>query len=163
MLQTFLILLFLMTPAWAASLNAPAPAFVLKNSQQQSRSLADYHGHVVLINFWASWCAPCQEELPELNRLAAAYAGRARVVAINIDTDHQAAKDALARLGLSSSHLEILWDPKSKVVSKFNIDTMPASYILDRHGVIRSIHSGYHPTTDPAAWRQEFDAQLAAK
>jgi peroxiredoxin len=146
--------------AQAAALNDSAPKFSLKNSHQEQRSLSEYKGKVVFINFWASWCAPCQQELPELNKLAAEFKGKkVQVLAINVDEDRAAAKKLLAKLGLSSSRMEILYDPKSKVVSAYNIDNMPTSFILDSKGIIRFLHAGYHPQ-DPASWRQEIDRLL---
>jgi thiol-disulfide isomerase/thioredoxin len=145
------------TLAHAAALNHVAPKFVLVNSQDQIRTLSDYRGRVVFINFWASWCAPCQVELPELNRLAAHYKGKkVRVVAINVDPKRQPAKKLLSKLGLNSPRMEILWDSKSKAVGAYNIDTMPSSFILDTRGVIRFVHSGFH-NQDPGLWRQEID------
>jgi len=144
----------------AASLNAPAPPFALLNSHQQRRTLSSYKGQVVFINFWASWCAPCQVELPELNRLAGDYSGKkVHVLAINVDTDRKAARDALARLGLTRAGLEILWDNPSKVVSAYRIEAMPSSFILDPNGVVRFSHSGYH-SHDPDSWRTEINQLL---
>src|SRR5438105_812295 len=80
------VMVFAVMPTYAAALDHAAPKFSLANSQNQVRSLSDYKGKIVFINFWASWCAPCQEELPELDRLAAHYKGKnVRVVAINVD------------------------------------------------------------------------------
>jgi thiol-disulfide isomerase/thioredoxin len=155
--MTFLISLFVVSQLHAAALDHAAPKFSLANSQNQIRSLSDYKGKIVFINFWASWCAPCQEELPELDRLAAQYKGKkVRVVAINVDPKRPPAKKLLAKLGLTSPHLEVLWDSKSKVVGTYNIDTMPSSYILDSRGIIRFSHSGFH-SQDPDHWRREID------
>jgi thiol-disulfide isomerase/thioredoxin len=151
---------FAVTLLQAAVLNSPAPKFVLINSNQQRRTLASFKGKVVFINFWASWCAPCQVELPELKRLASEYSGKKlRVLAINVDTDRRAARRLLSNLGLTVSPLEILWDTKSKAVSAYNIETMPSSYILDPQGVIRFAHSGFHPH-DPETWRSEVNQLL---
>ena len=141
----------------AADLNSPAPRFTLMDSHHRKHALVDYRGRVVLINFWASWCSPCQEELPELNRLAGDYRGKkVNILAINVDEDRTAAKTLLRKLGLTSPPMQILWDSKSKVVSAYNINTMPTSFILDPQGIIRFVHSGFHHQ-DPTAWRQEID------
>ncbi len=154
------IVIFAASLLSAAALNNPAPKFALPNSQKQIRTLSGYKGKVVFVNFWASWCAPCQEELPELNRLAGDYRGKkVIVVAINVDQDRNAAKKLMAKLGLTTSHMEILWDAKSKVVSAYNIDAMPSSFVLDPRGVIRFSHSGFHPQ-DPARWREEIKSLL---
>ena len=153
-------LIFAVSVLQAAALNDPAPKFSLMDSHQQKRSLASYKGKVVFVNFWASWCAPCQLELPELDRLAAAYKGkRLQVVAINVDEKSADAKKLLRKLGLKDPAMQILWDPKSKAVSAYNVETMPSSFILDDRGKIRFIHSGFH-AEDPALWRHEVDNLL---
>jgi thiol-disulfide isomerase/thioredoxin len=157
------VLLLSVALSYGAELNTPAPTFALTNSHRQKRALSDYKGKVVFINFWASWCGPCQEELPLLNRLAGDYPGKkVRVLAINVDADRQAAVTALKRLGLSHASLEILWDLKSKVVSAYNIETMPSSFVLDQHGVIRFVHIGFR-SQDPEKWRQEINLLIEKK
>jgi thiol-disulfide isomerase/thioredoxin len=160
-IPSLIVIVLGVTLAHAAALNKHAPKFSLINSQGQTRTLSDYKGKVVFINFWASWCAPCQEELPELDGLATHYKGqKVRVLAINVDHYRKPAKKLLAKLGLASPHVEILWDSKSKVVGAYNIDTMPSSFILDAHGIIRYTHSGFH-SQDPEQWRQEIDRLIA--
>jgi thiol-disulfide isomerase/thioredoxin len=148
-----------LTLAQGAALNRPAPPFVLNNFHRQSRALSEYRGKVVFINFWASWCAPCQIELPELNRLATEHRGRLKVLAINVDHDRSAARQLLVKLGLAHANFEALWDARSKVVRAYNIDAMPSSFIVDPRGVIRFNHSGFHPR-DPGVWRQEINTLL---
>jgi thiol-disulfide isomerase/thioredoxin len=144
----------------ATQLNAPAPAFLLKDTSQKQHTLAEYKGEVIFVNFWASWCAPCRQELPELNRLAAQYKGRnVKVLAINVDEHRPAAKTLLGKLKLSAPAFSILWDPQSKAVSAYKIDAMPSSFIIDRNGIIRFVHAGFHPQ-DPALWREEIDRLL---
>lgn len=159
----FPAILFTASILSAAVLNNPAPSFTLYNSHHQKRTLSAYKGKVILINFWASWCAPCQVELPELNKLTTDYKNKkVKILAINVDTDKAAAQRALARLGQNAAALDILWDTKSTVVSRYNIDTMPSSFILDSHGIIHFVHAGYH-LQDPAIWRQEIDSLLGKK
>jgi cytochrome c biogenesis protein CcmG, thiol:disulfide interchange protein DsbE len=147
----------------AATLNAPAPTFALMNSRRQNRTLPDYRGKIVFINFWASWCGPCQAELPQLNRLAADYNGKkVRVLAINVDSNRADAKKLLGTLGLAGSNLEILWDTKSKVVSTYNVESMPSSFIVDPKGIVRFTHVGFH-SQDPQIWRQEIEQLVNAR
>jgi thiol-disulfide isomerase/thioredoxin len=150
----------------AAALNAhenAAPAFSLMNIHNHKRTLSEFKGKIVFINFWASWCAPCEVELPELNRMATEYQGRkVQVIAINVDRDRRLALGLLAKLGLTNSHLEILFDPASKVVSTYQIEAMPSSFLLDAHGRIAFTHEGYH-SSDPDLWRQEIDRLLGRR
>jgi thiol-disulfide isomerase/thioredoxin len=152
--------LFSATLLQATALNAPAPKFVLKDTNQKPHALAEYKGNIVFVNFWASWCAPCRQELPELNRLAAEYRGQnVKVLAINIDEHRPAAKTLLSKLRLSAPAFSVLWDPQSKVVSAYKIDAMPSSFILDGTGIVRFAHAGFHPK-DPASWREEINKLL---
>jgi len=155
----YFLILFCAACLQAASVGRQAPAFALTTLRGEKRAPADYRGKIVFINFWASWCGPCEVELPELNRLAAHYAGKVRVVAINVDEDRGAAQRTLAKLGLRSSHLDILLDPRSKAASAYQLEGMPASFILDAHGAVRYKHVGFHGQ-DPEQWRREIDEVL---
>ena len=142
----------------AAALNAPAPKFALENQRKEIRTQSDYKGKVLFVNFWASWCAPCLEELPELNRLAADYkAKKVAVLAINVDPERTEARNLLTKLRLRHPEFEVLWDSKSKAVGAYDIQAMPSSFIIDRKGVVRFTHTGFHPQ-DPAVWRREIDS-----
>jgi thiol-disulfide isomerase/thioredoxin len=144
----------------AVTVNAPAPDFSLTNSQDKQRTLNDYKGKVLFINFWASWCAPCQVELPELNQLAIDEAGKnVAVIAINVDKEQFKAGTLLTKLGLQSPDVEILWDPESKAVATYDVETMPTSFILDNKGDIRFLHSGFQ-NHDPDKWRKEIENLL---
>ena len=134
--------------------------FTLNDSRDMAHSLSDDEGKIVFINFWASWCAPCRIELPELSHLADGYTGKkVHIVVINVDKDRAGGLKALHQLGLDHSNFKVLWDNHSKVVSAFDIQGMPSSFILDSQGIIRFQHEGYHPK-DPMLWRKEIDALL---
>ena len=155
-----LICILLNAGLYAARVNDPAPPFSAFNSRNKKVSLSDYKGKVVFINFWASWCAPCQNELPRLDKLAQEYTDRNFVLlAVNVDDDPAAAGKIIEKLNLRSSSMEILRDADAKIVTAYNVDTMPSSFILDTHGVIRAAHAGFHPH-DPATWRKEINALL---
>jgi thiol-disulfide isomerase/thioredoxin len=130
------------------------------NERAPKFSEKDYKGNIVFIDFWASWCAPCQQELPELEKLAADYKGKKiKIFAINVDQNRKEGEALLRKLGLTSSAFHILWDSKSKVVSAYNIDSMPSSFIIDSRGIIRFVHHGFR-TQDPPVWRQEISSLL---
>jgi len=141
----------------AVTLNTQAPSFSLLNLSHEKKTLSNYRGKIVFVNFWASWCAPCIEELPELQRLASDYNGKKlKVIGINVDQDKNAAKKLISQLGLSTSSIEILWDSKSKVVNTYSIEGMPSSFIIDPKGIIRFTHIGFHHN-DPETWRHEIN------
>lgn len=99
-----------------------------------SRSIADWRGRVVLVNLWATWCAPCVEEMPALDRIAARLGGADfEVVAIAVDRQGAAVvRPFLEKLGLS--RLELYLDPTNAVVRALAAPGLPVSVVLDREG-----------------------------
>lgn len=120
---------------------SPAPDFVLKSATGHNIRLSELRGQVVLINFWASWCGPCREELPLLEKLHARYrkAGFA-LLAVNIDDDRANADTLLRKLGVG---LAPLYDGDKRVAKRYDVDTMPATLIVDRDGRVRYVHRGF--------------------
>ncbi len=148
--------------ARAAKVGAAAPDFSLTSRDGKQSALSGHKGKVLLINFWASWCAPCADELPELNQLAIDERGKeVGVIAINVDKDSGKARALLSQLNLESPALEILWDPDSKAVAAYNPETMPSSFVVDAGGIIRFVHAGFHDR-DPKTWRKELKDLLGS-
>jgi len=108
--------------------------------------LADFKGRVVLLNFWATWCAPCVREMPSLDRLQAALGDRGlRVVAVSIDRGGaKSIRPFAERLGLA--HLGLYHDPKGALFQAFGVAGLPASFVIDRNGGIAGAYAG------PAEW-----------
>ena len=159
-LRLSVLLVLLASAARAAAPGDRAPAFSVAASSGSPRAFADLKGKVVLVNFWASWCAPCAKELPQLNRLAAEYKAKGlAVLAISVDEKKESAAAILAKLGLQAPALEVLFDTDSKAVSAYAPGTMPFSYVVDAGGVVRFTHSGYRDG-DPKKWRAEIDGLL---
>lgn len=141
-------------PAQAVSIGQPAPGFSLLDENNQARSLDEFKGKVVFLNFWASWCAPCRKELPLLADLQKKHADAA-VVAINIDSERESADAFLNKLGLEG--LVFLFDGKAATPATFGAKTMPQSYVIDTHGVVRKIHYGFKEKTDPEKWIEDLE------
>ena len=118
----------------------PAPEFELTMVSGNGKlSLKDYRGKVVMLDFWASWCAPCKKSLPELQNLEAKYENL-QVVAINIDDNRQNARRFMKKQALD---LTVVFDAKKSVVKTYDISEMPSAILIDRDGVIRHVISGY--------------------
>ena len=98
------------------------------------RSLAEFRGRVVLVNLWATWCAPCIEEMPALDRIAARLGGPDfAVVAIAVDRQGEAVvRPFFAKLGLG--RLDLYLDPGNGVVRALGAPGLPVSVVLDREG-----------------------------
>lgn len=102
--------------------------------------LADLRGKVVYLDFWASWCGPCRQSLPELNRLRAKYAKDFEVYAINLDEDPA---DGVRFLEKYPVDYPVVSDRAARFPAVFNVKGMPTSYVLDRDGNLRFVHEGY--------------------
>jgi thiol-disulfide isomerase/thioredoxin len=134
------ISLCMSTIAFAAA-TTPAPDFTLKSSTGENVRLAEQHGQVVMLNFWASWCGPCRQEMPLLDGISKKYGKMGCVLyGINVEQDNKDAKKMLKDLGVSFS---ILFDPESKLSSLYSVDAMPTSVMIDKKGQIRYVDRGY--------------------
>ncbi len=127
----------------AADAGGPAPAFTLAALTGQTAALSQYKGQVVMVNFWATWCGPCQQEMPLLDQMYKKYkmAGFT-LIGVSVDKDPAPVKDLMARKPVS---FPVLLDPANQVSKAYHVDEMPSSVIIDRKGEIRYIHRGYKP------------------
>lgn len=115
------------------------------------------HGKVVLLDFWASWCAPCRQSFPWMNALQKKYGDRGLVViAVNVDADRQLAGEFLQA---SPAQFRIEYDPKGQVASQLNVAAMPTSFLLDRNGKVIKQHAGFREA-QMAAREQEIEQLL---
>jgi peroxiredoxin len=122
---------------------APAPAFELNSNSGKPVSLADLKGQIVLVNFWASWCGPCRQEMPILEQLNHQYHNKGvALIGVNVEPDSNAANTWLKATPVT---FPILYDVDSKVSKLYEVQGMPNTVILDRKGVVRYIHRGYAP------------------
>jgi peroxiredoxin len=135
--------LALSLPALAGSEGGPAPAFSLASRAGSQVSLAQYKGQVVMINFWASWCGPCRQEMPLLEGIYKKY-GRMgfTMIGVNVEPDSNAANEWLKQTPVS---FPILYDKDSKVSKLYDVAGMPSTVIIDRSGKLRKLHRGYKP------------------
>ncbi len=129
--------------AFAADSGGPAPAFTLTALTGGQTALSQYRGQVVLVNFWATWCGPCQQEMPLLDQMYKKYKPAGfTLIGVNVDKEEPAVKELLARKPVS---FPVLLDPANQVSKAYHVDEMPSSVIIDRKGEIRYIHRGYRP------------------
>ncbi len=121
-------------------------------------SLEAHRGKVVLVDFWASWCAPCRLAMPEIESLRREFADRDfQVIAINVDRDPRKALAALERtpVGYPSAS-----DPEGRLPARFELATMPTSYVIGRDGRVHTVHEGFREG-DIAPLRSAIRAALA--
>jgi len=121
----------------------PAPQFTLVAKGGQDVSLAQYKGQVVMLNFWASWCGPCRQEMPLLESIYRKYNRMGfTMIGVNVEPDSKSADEWLKATPVS---FPILYDRDSKVSKLYNVAGMPSTVIIDRHGNLRKLHRGYQP------------------
>ncbi|HEX4387951.1 MAG TPA: TlpA disulfide reductase family protein [Steroidobacteraceae bacterium] len=126
-----------------AGIEAPAPQFTLTARGGGELSLSQYHGQVVMINFWASWCGPCRTEMPLLDSIYKKYNKLGfTLLGVNVEPDSKAADDWLRQTPVS---FPILFDKDSKVSKLYQVAGMPSTVIIDRTGKVRWLHKGFAP------------------
>jgi thiol-disulfide isomerase/thioredoxin len=104
--------------------------------------LSELRGKVVLLDVWASWCAPCKQELPMLDDMANRLRAKGvEIVAVSIDDNREDAETFLR--SRPSWSLRLAHDPEGKLPGKLQPPKMPSSYIVDRRGVIRHVNAGF--------------------
>ena len=139
------VLATLALPLVAASgLNGrPAPDFQLSSFGGEPMTLGEHRGDVVMINFWATWCGPCRQEMPILDELYTRYERAGfKLLGINIDDEPARAKAMLKELGVS---FPVLFDDAKEVSELYAVQAMPVSVMIDRDGIVRYTHHGYKP------------------
>ncbi len=141
---------------------APGGAFpALATAGLAGGALPDTSGKVVLVDFWASWCAPCKASFPVYSRLQSAYAARGlEVIAVSVDDSLAAYATFVAKL--KPSFLTV-HDAEHKLVGVVQVPTMPTSYLVDRAGKVRYMHAGFHGDQTERELRKEIDELLAER
>ena len=144
--------------ALAAADGVSAPDVEMRDGHGRRVRLAEFKGKVVLVDLWASWCAPCKASFPVLDVLFREYRSRGvEVVAVNLDERRH---DANTFLRAHPHQMLVTFDPRARLLKAFDAPGVPISYLIDREGMIRSTHLG--DTVDSYAHiRHELDALLA--
>jgi thiol-disulfide isomerase/thioredoxin len=121
-------------PFARASAPKPLPELQLEDAQGAKRTLADFRGKVVLLNVWATWCVPCREEMPALDRLQAQLGGPAfQVVALSVDQQGPAiAQRFFKEIGIKS--LDFYIDRSARAAFQLEAKGLPVSILVDRQG-----------------------------
>lgn len=137
----FLFLMGTVASADALSTGSRAPEIGLKDLKGNLVRMSALKGRVVVVDFWASWCAPCKDEMPVLDRLYRKYRGEGLVVVgVNQDRSDVNVRDFLRRAPVS---FPVVRDQDHRVARRYQPGKMPSSYVIDRHGIVRHVHEGF--------------------
>jgi thiol-disulfide isomerase/thioredoxin len=121
----------------------PAPDFALRSMKGPSMRLSEHLGEVVLINFWATWCGPCRQEMPLLDAIYTKYQRAGLIMlGINIDDDQGDAVEMAKTLKVS---YPVLFDDRKDVSRAYQLGSMPLTVLVDREGVVRFVSDGFKP------------------
>lgn len=132
-----------------------APDFTLKSINGDNLRLSEFRGEVVLINFWASWCGPCRQEMPVLSELHDKYKALGfTVLGVNVEEEPGKARRLLKEMQVS---FPVLLDNESVVSKQYNVVAMPSTVLVDRNGNMRYLHKGYKPGLEDVYLQQIRD------
>ena len=159
-----IVLVALVSSAVVANLRVgtKAPTFTVPTIDGKSFTLKDCFkkpGKVVLLDIWATWCPPCRMEIPHLINLQKKYANKGVVfVGVAIDADKGDVKSFAKKQKINYT---VCHDPNAKTVGKsYQVQGIPATYIIDKKGVIRNVHSGFGGAEDAAKMDKEIASLL---
>jgi thiol-disulfide isomerase/thioredoxin len=134
-------------------------SYKLTSFDGKSTTIASYRGEVVVLNFWASWCAPCRRELPLFDQWNSAWTGRgARVIAVSIDSDARNAKHFAEEMKLT---LPVMHDGPEGLARMLDIPSVPFTLLLDRDGNIIGEVRG-STESEVAALGKKVETMIAA-
>jgi cytochrome c biogenesis protein CcmG, thiol:disulfide interchange protein DsbE len=149
----FALVLVGVQPLLALETGAKVPEIGQKDLSGKSVTVGALAGKVVVVDFWASWCAPCKQELPLLDKLYKKYQAQGLVViGVSVDKDVANVRKFLGAMPLS---FPIVHDADHGIASRYAPPKMPSSYIVDRKGIVRFVQQGFH--ADDAG---EIEAQI---
>ena len=133
-----------------AAFSWTAPATLAANDPLD---LARLKGKVVVIDFWASWCAPCRQSFPWLNEMQAKYRDRGLVIiGVNVDRERAEAEHFLQQ---TPADFNIVYDPEGTLAARYQVPGMPSSYVIGRDGQQAGVHIGFR-----SGMREEREAEL---
>lgn len=123
------------------SLANDAADFTLTTNAGSNLRLSEQRGNVVMLNFWASWCGPCRQEMPLLDAMSQRYSGVGFILlGVDVEEDNTDAKKIIKDLKIS---YPILFDTEQKVSKLYSVDTMPTTVMIDKKGKVRYVNHGY--------------------
>jgi len=150
-----LVITLAVFPKDAPQIGQPAPPFQGTTFDGKKIELNDFKGKVVLLDFWASWCVPCREEMPFLIDLYNRYhKSPFEIIAINIDTKLDNARKFMDQLS-ENIRFTVVKDSEQQIPPKYQINGMPTSVLIDKKGIIRFWHTGFK-----ASYKEDYISEI---
>ncbi len=126
--------------AFAANPTNQAPNFILEGQQKQIE-LNKYHGKIVYLDFWASWCQPCRKSFTWMNKMQSLYGSEGfKIIAINLDESRTKANKFLQQI---PANFEVAFDPQGTTAEAYKVKVMPSSYLIDKNGNVVHAKLGF--------------------
>ncbi|MET1031806.1 thiol-disulfide oxidoreductase ResA [Domibacillus tundrae] len=116
-----------------------APDFVLTDLNGETHQLSDYEGKGVFLNFWGTWCEPCKEEMPHMEKLAKEYEGQVEILAVNVGESNFQVNNFAKQYGLT---FPIAIDSGKEVMDTYGVDPLPTTFMIKPDGTIDQIVIG---------------------
>jgi peroxiredoxin len=158
--STLILLTILPVYSYSGQVGSMAPPFSLVDLTGKTVSLEHLKGKVVFLDFWAPWCAPCKEELPELDKLYRKYGKDGfEVVGISMDTSQAGVSKFLAKVPVT---FLVLIDVKGDVSDAYRVSSLPTGFIISKDGTIRYRHLGFGSDFLPI-YEKEIEELLKSK
>ncbi len=158
-MRRFLLVFFIFASASAQEVGDPAPDFALLDREGQRVSLADFTGTPAVLNFWATWCLPCVEELPLLQRASEALGKEGAFLLVNNSESAEAAAVYLEEHGITvragleptrRERAELDLDTTTNVLRRYQVFGIPTTIFIDAEGVVQSVKTGPLSASDLA-------------
>jgi DsbE subfamily thiol:disulfide oxidoreductase len=140
-----------------AEVGKPAPDLSIQSLNGKGGvKLEDLAGKVVLVDFWATWCGPCKQSFPALEQLSKRHGSKLAIVGVSVNDEVDGVAEFAKEMGTT---FPIGWDEGHAIAQRWNVSTMPSSFIVDEKGTVRFVHAGYHDG-DPAEIDKEVEGLL---
>jgi len=138
---------------------SPAPDFTLQDVNGKPFTLSEQKGKVVFLDFWATWCPPCQMSVPELIKLNKEYGGKnVEIVSLSVDDNARKVVEFVAAKGIEHRQLMVA---DSQIDRVYGVRGIPMFLVIDKEGMIQNLWTGFTPSMADE-WRSELDRLLKA-
>lgn len=125
------------------------------------KTLAEAKGTVVVVDFWGTFCEPCKKSFPKYQELGEAKGSSLAIIAVSVDDPDDATAADIQKFGEDLGvSFPLIWDKDKKTAPQYEPGTMPTSYVIDKEGKVRHVHTGYKPGEEEEI-SKEIDALLA--